>query len=117
MYNEMMGMGEKPPKNYIYKENKEKFPVWFPPIPPSIKLEADCFPGRKKPETSRTCPSWGGNTEIKEIKGRARYGSIEVGNKIFYIGMFKIFNKSGLEFRLGYKNNREGEDLEKLTTR
>ena len=31
--------------------------------------------------------------------------------------MFKIFNKSGLGFGLRYKNNREGEDLEKLATR
>ena len=29
----------------------------------------------------------------------------------------KIFNKSGLGFGLRYKNNREGEDLEKLPTR
>ena len=49
--------------------------------------------------------------------GRARYGSIEAGNMIFYIRMFKIFSKSGLGYGLRYKNNGEGEDLEKLTTR
>ena len=38
MYNEMMGMGEKTPKNYIYKRNKEKFPVWFPSHPPVYKI-------------------------------------------------------------------------------
>ena len=68
MYNEMMGMREKTPKNYIYKKNKEKFPFGFPPIPPSIKLEADCFPVRKKPETSRTCPRWGRNTNLPRLK-------------------------------------------------
>ena len=40
----VMGMGEKP--RNIYK-NKEKSPVWLPSHPPSIKLEADCFPWRK----------------------------------------------------------------------
>ena len=41
-------MGEKTPKKYIYKRNRGKnSPFGFPPIPPSIKLEADCFPGRK----------------------------------------------------------------------
>ena len=32
---------------------------------------------------------------------------------IFYIHMnfFKIFNKSGLEYGQGYKNNGDGEDL------
>ena len=53
---DMMGMGEKTPKN-IYTRKQGKNPQFgFPPIPPSIKLEADCFPGRKKPETSRTYP-------------------------------------------------------------
>ena len=27
MYNDMMEIGEKTPKKYIYKKNKEKFPV------------------------------------------------------------------------------------------
>ena len=41
------GDGRKAPK-YIQKQgNKEKIPFGCPPIPPSIKLEADCFPGRK----------------------------------------------------------------------
>ena len=38
-------MGEKNPK-YIQKQRKNP-PFGCPPIPPSIKLEADCFPGRK----------------------------------------------------------------------
>ena len=47
MYNGYDGNGRKNTEKYIYMKNKEKFPVWLPPIPPSIKLEADCFPGRK----------------------------------------------------------------------
>ena len=62
MYNEVMGMGEKTPKKIYYtrKKTRKNSPFGFPPIPPSIKLEADCFPGRKKPETSRTYPRWTG---------------------------------------------------------
>ena len=121
MYNGYDGNGrEKPRKVYIH-ENKEKIPrlVDLPSPPPSIKLEADCFPGRKS--RKQAGPTLGGAGILiyrdKKIKGRARYGSIEAGNMIFYIWMFKIFNKSGLGFRLRYKNNREGEDLEKLPTR
>ena len=44
---DMMGMGEKNPKNIYTRKTRKKFPVWFPSHPPSIKLEADCFPGRK----------------------------------------------------------------------
>ena len=48
-YNRYAGNGRKNPEKYIYTKNKEKFPVWFPSHPPpSIKLEADCFPRRKK---------------------------------------------------------------------
>ena len=53
---DMMGMGEKTPKNIYTRKQGKNPPFGFPPIPPSIKLEADCFPGRKKPETSRTYP-------------------------------------------------------------
>ena len=85
MYNDMMGMGEKTPKKYMYKKNKEKFPVWFPSRPPSIKLEADCFPGRKNRKQAGPTLGWAGiqSTKIKEINGRARYGSIKAGNMIF----------------------------------
>ena len=45
IYNDMMGMGEKYPKNiYTRKQGKNSPLVALP----SIKLEADCFPGRKK---------------------------------------------------------------------
>ena len=45
MYNEMMRMGEKTPKNYIYKE---KFPVWFPSHPPVYKIGGRLFSGSKQ---------------------------------------------------------------------
>ena len=58
---DMMGMGEKKTrKTYIHEKQGKNHPFGFPPIPPSIKLEADCFPGRKIPETSWTYPRWGG---------------------------------------------------------
>ena len=38
---------KKPRKTYIHKKQGKNPPFGFPPIPPSIKLEADCFPGRK----------------------------------------------------------------------
>ena len=41
----VMGMGEKP--RNIYKNKGKNPPFGYPAIPPSIKLEADCFPGRK----------------------------------------------------------------------
>ena len=44
----MLGMGEKTPKTKRTKPRKKGFsPFGCPPIPPSIELEADCFPGRK----------------------------------------------------------------------
>ena len=58
----VMGMGEKTPK-YIQKQRKNP-PFGCPPIPPSIKLEADCFPGRKESETSRTYPRWDRNPNL-----------------------------------------------------
>ena len=48
MYNDMMGMGEKPPKKYIYKKNKEKFLVWFPFHPPVYKIGGRLFSGSKE---------------------------------------------------------------------
>ena len=48
MYNEVMGMGEKTPKNYINKRNKEKFPVWFPSHPPVYKIGGRLFSGSKE---------------------------------------------------------------------
>ena len=43
---DMTGMGEKTTKN-IYTKNGKNSPFGCPPIPPTIKLEANCFPGRK----------------------------------------------------------------------
>ena len=83
----MMGMGEKTPK-YIQKQrNKGKIPRLVAlPSPPSIKLEADCFPGRKN--RKQVGPALGGTGILiykgkKKIKGRGRCGSIQVGNMIF----------------------------------
>ena len=43
-----VGDGRKTPKTKKTKPSKKGFsPFGCPPIPPSIKLEADCFPGRK----------------------------------------------------------------------
>ena len=47
-------MGEKKkPKNIYTQETRKNSPFGFTPIPPSIKLEADCFRAEKtgnKPE-------------------------------------------------------------------
>ena len=87
MYNDMMGMGEKPRKNICTRKTRKNSPFGFPPVPPSIKLEADCFPGRKNRIQAGPTLGWAGiqSTKIKEINGRARYGSIKAGNMIFYI--------------------------------
>ena len=75
----MMGMGEKPRNIYKNKETKEKSPVWLPSHPPVYKIGGRLFSGAKEPETSLTCPRWDWDPNLlgrKEIKGRARYGSI-----------------------------------------
>ena len=47
-YNGYAGNGRKKnPKNIYTRKTRKNSPFGFPPIPPSIKLEADCFPGRK----------------------------------------------------------------------
>ena len=43
---DMMGMGEKNPKNIYMKKQGKNSLFGCPPIPRSMKLEADCFPGR-----------------------------------------------------------------------
>ena len=53
----MMGMGEKP-QNIYKRKTRKNSPLGCPPIPPSIKLEADCFPGRKNRKQAR--PTLGG---------------------------------------------------------
>ena len=65
------GDGRKTPK-YIQKQrNKGKNPPFgWPPIPPpSIKLEADCFPGRKN--RKQVGPALGG-TGILIYKGKKK---------------------------------------------
>ena len=47
-YNGYDGNGRENPRKVYIHENKEKnSPFGYPPIPQSIKLVADCFPGRK----------------------------------------------------------------------
>ena len=66
----MMGMGEKP--RNIYK-NKGKIPYLVAlPSPPSIELEADCFPGRKN--RNQAGPALGG-TGILINRGKRNKGS------------------------------------------
>ena len=62
-------MGEKPRNIYKNKETKEKNPFGCPPIPPSIKLEVDCFPGRKS--RKQVGPALGG-TGILIYKGEKK---------------------------------------------
>ena len=53
------GNGRKTPKYIQKQKNKGKTsPFGCPPIPPSIKLEADCFPGRKN--RKKAGPTLGG---------------------------------------------------------
>ena len=54
----MMGMGEKPRNIQKYKsENKGKNSLFsYPPIPPSAKMEADCFPVSKNTENKPDLP-------------------------------------------------------------
>ena len=51
----VMGMGENPEIN---EKQGKKSPFGCPPIPPSLRSEADCFPGWKEPKTSRAYPRW-----------------------------------------------------------
>ena len=59
MYNEVMGMGEKTPKNiYTRKKTRKNSPFGLPPTPPSIKLEADVF--RVEKNRKQAGPTIGG---------------------------------------------------------
>ena len=69
---DMMGMGEKNPKNIYTRKTRKNSPFGFPPIPTSIKLEADCFPERKK--RKQAGPTLGG-TVILVYRGKRNKGS------------------------------------------
>ena len=45
---DMMGMGEKNPKKYIYMKIRKKFPVWLPSHPHVYKIGGQLFSGSKK---------------------------------------------------------------------
>ena len=48
IYNGYDGNGRKNPEKYIYMKKQGKIPRLVAlPSPPSMKLEANCFPGRK----------------------------------------------------------------------
>ena len=66
----VMGMGEKP--RSIYKNKEKNPPFGCPPIPPSLKLEADCFPGRKNGKQAG--PTLG-RTGILIYRGKRNKGS------------------------------------------
>ena len=63
------GNGRKTPKCTQKQNTKEKPPFGCPPIPPSIKLEADCFPGRKN--RKQAGPTLGG-TGILIYRGKKK---------------------------------------------
>ena len=73
-----MGMGEKP--RNIYKSKKQNKNPRLVALPsPCIKLEADCFPGRKS--RKQAGPTLGGMGILiyrgkEKIKGWVRYVSI-----------------------------------------
>ena len=69
---DMMGMGEKTPKNIYMKKQGKNSPFGCPPMPPSIKLEADCFPGRKN--RKQTGPTLG-ETGILIYRDKRKKGS------------------------------------------
>ena len=49
MYNEVIGMGEKNPKNiYTRKKTRKNFPIWFPSHPPVYKIGGRLFSGSKE---------------------------------------------------------------------
>ena len=63
------GDGRKTPKS---KKQRKNLPFGCPPIPPSIKLEADCFLGRKN--RKQAGPALGG-TGILIFRGKRNKGS------------------------------------------
>ena len=67
------GDGRKTLKYIQKQKTKEKSPVWLPSHPPpSIKLEADCFLGRKN--RKQAGPALGG-TGILIYRGKRNKGS------------------------------------------
>ena len=68
----------------IYTRNKGTPPVWLPSHPSVYRIGGPTvFPGRKN--RKQAGPALGGTGILiyrggKEIKGRARYGSIQAGN-------------------------------------
>ena len=68
---DMRRMGEKT-RNIYKRKTRKNPPFGCPPIPPSIKLEADCFPGRKNQKQAG--PTLGG-AGILIYRGKRYKGS------------------------------------------
>ena len=72
----------------IYKRKTRKNPrlVALPSPPASIKLAADCFPGRKNRKQAGPTLGWTGILIYRDKRKGvgARYGLIQAGNMIFY---------------------------------
>ena len=69
---DMMGMGEKTPKNIYTWKNKEKFPVWLPSHPHVYKIGGRLFSGQKN--RKQAGPTLGG-TGILIYRGKRNKGS------------------------------------------
>ena len=84
-----------------------------PPIPPFIKLEADCFPGRNNRKQAGPILDRTGILiyRDKEIQGRARYGSIEAGNMIFIHVNFQDLQQKRAGVWVEVQNNGDGKIL------
>ena len=113
-YNGYDGSGRKNPKNIYTRTTRKKSPVWFPSHPPSIKLEADCFPGRKYRKQAGPTLRGAGILLYRDKRNKGS-GSAWVDRRGYYDFLHmnvRDLQKSGLGYRLGYKNNGGGEDLE-----
>ena len=105
---------EKKPRKTYTRKTRKKSPVWFPSHPPVFKLEADCFPGRKYRKQAGPTLGRAGILLYRDKRNK-RSGSAWVDRSGYYDFLHmnvQDLQKSGLGYRLGYKNNGGGEDLE-----
>ena len=63
----MMGMGQKTRNK---RKTRKNFPFGCSPIPLSIKLEADCFPGRKNRKQAGPTLGWTGILIYRDIRNK-----------------------------------------------
>ena len=106
------GDGRKTPKytKNEYENKGKNSPFGCPPIPPSTKMETDCFPVSENkldlPWVERGSLSSG-----EKIQCWARYGQMKAGNMIFIHMNFQDLQQKRAGCGLRYKNNGDGEDL------